>query len=76
MRLICTTCSRPTIRAREIDGHIIWIDEPDSPTGQVAVIGDLNDEPTALWNFEPEDVEFWNLKEIPLKYNKHDCRIF
>lgn len=74
MREICPSCGIPTIRARSIDNvQIIRVDVVPDPAGELALVGDLDDEPTALWNFKPEDVDFWNLKQEPSKHRPHRC---
>lgn len=74
MRLTCLTCHRPTIRAREIDGHMILIDAAPVGDGELAIHGDLAQEPTAIWNFDPlTDAEFWGIPaDLPL-HNRHRC---
>jgi hypothetical protein len=74
MKQLCATCGRPTILAREIDGNPIRIDGHPVGDGEVAVAGDVDDQPTAFWNFDPlTDAAFWGVPaSIPL-YNKHRC---
>ena len=75
MRQNCIDCQRPTIRAREIDGNIVIIDAHPVGDGDLAIRGDLGDEPTAFWNFDPEtDADFWNMPSSPPLHNKHRCR--
>jgi hypothetical protein len=75
MRQDCMTCKSPTIRAREIDNHIIRIDGHPVSDGEVAVAGDLEDEPTAIWNFDPLiDAEFWNVPADIPRFNRHVCK--
>jgi hypothetical protein len=74
MKQACAFCGRPTIRARSIDDiQILRVDEASVSDGELALIGDLDDEPTAIWNFEPADMDFWELKEAPSKHRPHRC---
>ncbi len=74
MKQICPSCGNPTIRARSIDNvQIIRVNAVPEPDDELPLISDLDDEPTALWNFKPEDADFWNLKETPSKHRRHRC---
>jgi hypothetical protein len=74
MKLTCPMCGRTKVRARSIDNaQIIWVDPEPSVDGELALLGDVDDEPTALWNFTMEDAEFWNLKQMPPLVKQHRC---
>ncbi len=75
MRQDCIDCKSPTIRAREIDNNIIRVDAESVPDGEVAVVGDLDHEPTAFWNFDEESARFFNITSEWAKHNRHVCPV-
>lgn len=71
MRRDCITCKRPTILAREIDGNMIVLDGEQTDAGKLAVYGELDDQPRALWNFTDEDAEFWRVPANLPRFDPH-----
>lgn len=76
MRRTCITCDRPTVVAREIDGAIKIVDPEPVPNGGLVLIGELADEPTAMWGIDPagETMPWGTVVEAGApRYRLHEC---
>lgn len=74
-RRTCITCQEPTILAREVDNAIRIVDADPNPGGGLVLLGDVADQPTALWGVEPGERLPWGTV-VPLdaaRYQPHEC---
>lgn len=76
MRRPCAICDRPTIVAREIDNAIRIVDVDPTPDGDLVLVGDLDDQPGALWGVDPagETMPWGRVIEAGApRYRPHQC---
>lgn len=76
MRRQCGICKREVIRAREIDGLLRSVDPDPVEDGGLVLVGDIDDQPLALWGVEEEGATMPWGTVIPAgapRYAKHEC---
>ena len=67
-------CGADTIVAREIDNAIRVVDAgPTLDLESVVLLGDMRDEPTALWGIDPAGDDFYGIPADAPRYRKHEC---
>jgi hypothetical protein len=73
----CVTCRQPTIVAREVDNAIRVVDAVPVAGGGLVLVGDLADQPTALWGVDPGGETMPWGTVIPAgapRYGEHNCQ--
>jgi hypothetical protein len=50
---------------------MIVLDGQPTDAGKLAVYGELDDQPRALWNFTDEDAEFWRVPANLPRFDPH-----